>query len=204
MYITLRRYAGAGARADEIARKVESGLVPILKAAPGFRGYCAFASEDGDAASVSIFDDRSAATRANDAAHQWVQTEMRDLLPDPPEIFTGETDIAEVAREREQDAGSGQSLFVLIRKYSDLSLPPGWAQQNTVPVITGAPGFRGLYVAMAEGDSNRAAVVTLFDTRENAVRAHERIMEVIRDKGAAVAPTPPRVVMGGTIILATP
>lgn len=204
MYITLRRYAGAGARADEIARKVEAGLVPILKKASGFRGYCALASEDGDAVSISLFDNREAATRANDAARQWVQTELLDLVPDPPEVFTGETGVAEVAREHEQEAGSGKPLFVLIRKLSDLSTPPGWARQNTVPLITGLPGFRGLYVALAEGDSTRAAAVTLFDTRENALQAHERVMEVLRTKGAEVAPTPPRVVMGRTLIMATP
>ncbi len=204
MYITLRRYAGAASRADEIAHKVEGGLVPILKQSPGFRGYLALASEAGDAVSVSIFDDRDAAARANDAARQWVQSELRDLLPDVPEVFTGETTVAEVSREHEQHAGSGQPLFVLIRKFSDLNNARGWAPQNTVPTITQAQGFHGIYVAGAEGDSTKAAIVTLFDTRENALQSHEHIMQIIREKGREIAPTPPRVVMGQTLIMATP
>jgi heme-degrading monooxygenase HmoA len=202
MYITLRRYAGAGARADEIARKVEQGLVPILKRSPGFRGYCALASEAGDAVSVSIFDDRESATRANDAARQWVQSDLRDLLPDPPEVFTGETSVAEVSREQEQHAGSGQPLFVLIRKFADLKNARGWARQNTIPIITQAPGFRGFYIASAEGDETKAAIVTLFDTRENARQSHEQVMQIIREKGHDVAPSPPRVVMGQTLVMA--
>lgn len=194
MYVTLRRYSGGGARADEIARRVEQGLVPILKRSAGFRTYCALASEAGDAVSVSIFDDREAATRANDAARQWVQTDLRDLLPDPPEVFTGETTVAEVSREHERFAGSGKLPFVLIRKFSDLNNARGWARQNTIPTITQAPGFRSVYIAGAEGDATKAAIVTFFDTRENAVESHERVMQIIREKGRDIAPTPPRVV----------
>jgi heme-degrading monooxygenase HmoA len=203
MYITLRRYAGAASRAAEIARKVEGGLVPLLKQSQGFRGYCAFASEAGDAVSVSIFDDREAATRANEAARQWVQSELRDLLPHPPEVFTGETTVAELSREHEQHAGAGQPLFVLVRKFSDLNNARGWARENTIPAVTQAPGFRGIYVAGAEGDSTKAAVVTLFDTRENALQSHERVMEIIREKGRDIAPTPPRVVLGQTLVMTT-
>src|SRR5688500_62109 len=117
MYVTLRRYAGVASRAPEIVRKVEAGLIPVLTRSQGFRSYCALASEAGDAVSISVFDDRESATRANEAARQWVQTDLQDLLPDPPEVFTGETAVAEVSREQEQQAGAGQSLFVLIRKF---------------------------------------------------------------------------------------
>ena len=41
MYVTLRRYPGAGARIGEIARKVGQGVVPMIKGQPGFRGHCA-------------------------------------------------------------------------------------------------------------------------------------------------------------------
>jgi hypothetical protein len=38
MYVTLRRYAEVGARMYEIrARKVEQGMVPLLKGQPGFQ-----------------------------------------------------------------------------------------------------------------------------------------------------------------------
>ena len=57
MHLTFRRYSEFGARMYEMVfRKVEAGLVPKLKALPGFRVYCAFLSEDGDGVSVTVFD----------------------------------------------------------------------------------------------------------------------------------------------------
>jgi hypothetical protein len=47
MHVTVRKYAGKGALIDKLVPPVRDGLVPLLKRAPGFKGYCAFASEDG-------------------------------------------------------------------------------------------------------------------------------------------------------------
>ena len=57
MHVTVRKYAGRGALIDKLVQPARDGLVPLLKWAPGFRGYCAFASEDGHVVSVSVFDD---------------------------------------------------------------------------------------------------------------------------------------------------
>jgi hypothetical protein len=43
---------------------------------PGFRGYCAFASEDGHVVSVTIFDDRQSAMRAGDRVREWVVSNL--------------------------------------------------------------------------------------------------------------------------------
>jgi hypothetical protein len=56
MYLTLRRYAGVAPQIDQVSLKVKAGLVPILKRAPGFRGYCTLATEAGDGVSLSLFD----------------------------------------------------------------------------------------------------------------------------------------------------
>src|SRR3954471_23221487 len=100
MYVTLRRYAEIGVGMYQIvARKVEEGLVPMLKGQPSFRCYCAFVSEDGDGVSVTVFGDREPATLANERARGWVRDNLRDLVPDPPEEAAGECEITEVARE---------------------------------------------------------------------------------------------------------
>src|SRR4051812_26651234 len=119
MYVTLRRYAEVGARMYEIvARKVEEGLVPTLKAQPGFQCHCAFVSEDGEGVSVTVFDDRAQAAMANEQVRGWGQANLRDLLPDRPEVFEGECGIVEVSRERR--AGRGQSPIVVVREFADL------------------------------------------------------------------------------------
>ena len=89
MYVVIRRYA-AGARADEVARRVGEGLVPILTKTPGFRAYYAFVGEDGRPVSVSIVESRDAAVVANERAREWVAANMADLIPDPPEVMMGE------------------------------------------------------------------------------------------------------------------
>jgi hypothetical protein len=89
VFVVIRRYA-AGARADEVARRVGEGLVPILRRQPGFRAYYAFLGEDGRPVSVSILDSRAAAVIASERAREWVGANMADLIPDLPEITMGE------------------------------------------------------------------------------------------------------------------
>jgi hypothetical protein len=89
VFVTIRRYA-AGARADEVARRVGEGLVPVLQQQPGFRAYYAFVGEDGRPVSVSIVANRDAAVVANQRAREWVAANMADLIPDPPEVSMGE------------------------------------------------------------------------------------------------------------------
>jgi hypothetical protein len=88
VFVVIRRYA-AGARADEVARRVGEGLVPVLRDLPGFRAYYAFVGEDGRPVSVSIVAHRGAAVAANDRAREWVAANMADLIPDPPEVTMG-------------------------------------------------------------------------------------------------------------------
>jgi len=207
MYVTLRRYGGAAGKVGEIAPRIERELVPMLKGQPGFKGYLALASEQGDAVSVTIFEDRDRAARANEQARGWVQANLRDALPDPPEVFAGECGLAEVSGEHRQGAGSGQPLYVLVRK-SDLAA--GWeealasARRHSVPVVTGSPGFRGIYIVPDDGDRGRVATVTLFDGREEAQRSHERVVAAMQEKMRDAVPNPPRVAASGlTAILAT-
>jgi hypothetical protein len=88
MFVVIRRYA-AGARADEVAQRIGKGLVPILRAEPGFRAYYAFVDEDGRPISVSIVDSRPAAIAANERARAWVTANMADLISGSPEVSMG-------------------------------------------------------------------------------------------------------------------
>jgi hypothetical protein len=88
MFVVIRKYRGGG-RPEEIAQRVGEGLVPVLRQQPGFRAYYAFVSEDGHPVSVSVCDGREAAVRASDRAREWVTANMKDLIPDPPEVTMG-------------------------------------------------------------------------------------------------------------------
>ena len=205
MYVTLRRYPEIGARMYEmIARKVEEGLVPMLKRQPGFRCYYAIVSEDGDGLSVTVFDERGQAARANEQVRGWGQANLRDLLPDRPEVFAGECGVAEAARGR--GAGQGQPPIVVVREFADLGPVEETrdvVRRHALPVITGSPGFRAVYMFRDEQKQSRGATVALFDTRADALRSHEGFLQVLREKAADVAPTAPRAATGRAIVFAT-
>jgi hypothetical protein len=110
MFVVIRKYA-AGARADEVARRVGEGLVPILRQQPGFRAYYAFVGEDGRPVSVSIVDSQATAIAANERVREWVAANMADLIPDPPEVAMGEmlVDAATSGEEAEERGGTAEA-----------------------------------------------------------------------------------------------
>ncbi|MBC4019109.1 antibiotic biosynthesis monooxygenase family protein [Siccirubricoccus deserti] len=206
MYVVIRR-TGLTGSPEEAARRARAHIVPLLRGRPGFRGYCAFVTEQGDSAySVSIFDDKGTAMDAHRCVRQWVDANMRDLMPDEPEVVGGETVFDSIAHPQEQKDPQ-QALFVVIRSYRGL---PGQTEamhsvvsQYTLPAITNAPGFRGFYAFRDEADPDRAISITLFDTHEEAMRAHEQVVGIMRKRLGEMAYQPPRTVMGETVVLAT-
>jgi hypothetical protein len=205
MYITLRRYAGAAARMEQIAVKVQAGLVPILTGAAGFKGYCAVKAEGGDGVSVSLFERQEQAAQANEQARAWVQSELRDLLPDPPEIFAGRADVSAEAAGQGGAFGRGGELYVVIREFRDMARPDDaerFARETSMPLIRGLPGFLAFYSGWGDPGRTRAAVLTLFDRRENAERANEQVLALIREKGGTVVPPPFRVTAGKALVAA--
>jgi hypothetical protein len=131
---------------------------------------------------------------------------MRDLLPEAPEVVTGETVFDSIAHPQEQWTDSQQALFVVIRTYHGL---PGQTEtmhslvsQHTLPAITDAPGFRGFYAFRDEANPDRAVSVTLFDSREGALRSHERVVAIMREQLGEMAYQAPQVTLGETVVLA--
>ena len=199
MHVTIRKYAGKGALIDKLVPPVRDGLVPLLKSAPGFKGYCAFGSDDGHIVSVSVFDDREAATRANEQVRGWVVSNLGELLPNLPEALAGEALLHDVSKLQ----SGGGDMFATVRVYDGV-LPKEEAvritREHALPLVTGALGFRGFDAMLDERDASRAVSVSLYDTREHAMAAQERIVATMRDK--RFAPNPPGVMAGRTVVVA--
>lgn len=66
-----------------------------------------------------------------------------------------------------------------------------------------SPGFRAVHVFGDEQKRSRAATVALSDTRADALRSHERLLQALREKAGGVAPTAPRVAAGRLIVTAS-
>ena len=201
MYVIIRRYSGKGGLMDRLAPQVRDGLVPLLRQAPGFRSYCALASEDGHLVSVSAFDDRSNADAANDKAREWVAANMRDALPDPPEVLAGE-----VRRELTGQAQSGaEGGYVAIRQYDgvrSIERLSALADEHVLPVIRQAPGLRRHYTLTSGQEYGQVVAVSVFDTRENAMRVSDQVVGIMRERAKELAPNPPRVTAGKAAVVA--
>jgi hypothetical protein len=201
--ISKSRLPGSGM---DVALRVRDHVVPLLQGQPGFRGYCVFVAEQGDAAcSVGIFDDRESAREADSRIRDWTGVHMRDLVAGEPEVLGGEAAFHAVSEPQEQQKDRHQALFAVIRHYQGL---PGQTETmhslvsgHTLPAITQAQGFRGFYAFRDEEDPNQAISFTLFDGRENAVGAHEEVLSIMREQLGELAYQEPEVVMGETVVL---
>ena len=202
MYAMVRIYAGKGGLLDGLAPRVRDGLVPLLRQAPGFQSYCCFASEDGHIVSVSAFDDRPTADAANAKVREWVGANLRDALPDPPEVLAGE-----VRREVQGQGRSGaEGAYVVIRQYDgvrSIERLTALADEHVLPVIRQAPGLRGDYTFTSGQDQGRVVAVSVFEGRENALRMSERVVGIMRERAKDFAPDPPRVTAGEAVVVAS-
>jgi hypothetical protein len=202
MHAMVREYAGEGGLMDRLAPWVRDGLVPLLRQAPGFRSYCCFASEDGHILSVSAFDDRPTAEAANAKAREWVGANLRDALPDPPEVLAGE-----VRREVQgQGRGAAEGAYVVVREYGgvcSIEQLTALADEHVLPVIRRAPGLWRHYAFTSAQDQGRVVAVSVFEGRENAMRVGERVVGIMRARAKEVAPEPPRVTAGEAVVVAS-
>jgi heme-degrading monooxygenase HmoA len=186
MHIMISRYAGAAGMAAEAAPKAQRGLVPILKDQPGFHGYAALGSEQGDIVSVSIWESGAAAAAARPKIGEWVSSNLTGL-DQPTERFMG--DVGPHAIAVPQSGGPAQSLYCMVRKAENL--PSTSIQQPVVEEMLAATqkvlGFRGAYWLRSAEDQTRGASVLFFDTREHANAAHEVVLAIMRKHQPDVA-----------------
>ncbi len=101
MYASVRWYEmDDPAAVDEAMRRVEEGFAPIISKAPGFIAYYALDAldaGDGVVVSISIFTDQAGAEESNAVAAEWVMENLAPLVPNPPDITTGEVKVHKTA-----------------------------------------------------------------------------------------------------------
>ena len=88
MYATIRSYSGSEL-ADALATR-ESEIRDVIGAIDGFRAYYLIRTTDGNAVTVSVFDDQAGAEASTGAAADYVRENLADVAPGPPEVTTGE------------------------------------------------------------------------------------------------------------------
>jgi hypothetical protein len=89
-HAVIRRYEGLDPRTvDEVARRVNEGLVPLLSQLPGFVAYCALDAGGGVVASITICADQAGADEATRTAAVWAKEHLASLVPKLPEFTAG-------------------------------------------------------------------------------------------------------------------
>jgi hypothetical protein len=90
VYVNVRKFQLKG-NEEHVQVAVKSGLIPILKAAPGFQAHWIISCTDGDLAAVSIFDTEAHSHAATEQALAWINSNIRELVILPPTaMFSGE------------------------------------------------------------------------------------------------------------------
>jgi heme-degrading monooxygenase HmoA len=78
MQARMATYKFSGDDAQALARRAESGILPILESQPGFKAYTV-AIGDGEVFSLSVWDTRAAAETGSEVVASWVAENMTEI-----------------------------------------------------------------------------------------------------------------------------
>ena len=80
MYAAIRQAKAKSGSAEELARRIKDGAVPIISDVDGFRAYYVVYAGDDTVTAISIFDKFEQAEEANKRAIAWIETDLGPLL----------------------------------------------------------------------------------------------------------------------------
>jgi heme-degrading monooxygenase HmoA len=89
MYATIRSYSGSPGLVDVLLEH-ESDVRQLITAIDGFRSYYLVRASDGEAVTISVFDDQSGGEESTRQAAEWVRENLADLSVSPPKVTEGE------------------------------------------------------------------------------------------------------------------
>ncbi len=96
MFTSIRRYNVRRGSADELARRVQEGFVPLMRGMPGFRGYYLLDGGPDVLITISMFDSADEAFASNQTAANWVRNNVLEFTKGLPDVMVGNALIAEV------------------------------------------------------------------------------------------------------------
>jgi len=87
MYTAIRRLKVRPGAFDEALKRDESGLVPLLRSAPGFVEFDLVQVGEDMGVSITIFETQEQADEANRRAADWVKQNIAPLVAGPAETL---------------------------------------------------------------------------------------------------------------------
>ena len=89
MYATVRNYAGNAELVDALVQN-ESEVKRLIEEIDGFKAYYLIRTIEGDAMSISVFEDKSGGDESSRRAAEWVRENLSDLSVGAPQVSEGE------------------------------------------------------------------------------------------------------------------
>jgi hypothetical protein len=99
-FAAIRRGKLKPGMAEEFAKRVKAGALPVMKKMDGFKGYYLVISADDTAMAVSLFANRAVAETSTQTLMPWIKENLGPLLASPTEAIDGEVMVSDVAELR--------------------------------------------------------------------------------------------------------
>ena len=95
MFTSIRKYSVKRGSAEELARRVREGFVPLIRQMDGFRGYYLLDGGPDVLITISMFESVDAAVASNEVSANWVRNNVLEFTKGMPEVMIGNALIAE-------------------------------------------------------------------------------------------------------------
>jgi hypothetical protein len=89
MYAAIRQGKAKTGTAEELARRIKEGAIPIISDVEGFMAYYVVYAPDDTVTAISLFNNHAGAEEANRRALAWIEKDLAPLLVGPATAFAG-------------------------------------------------------------------------------------------------------------------
>jgi hypothetical protein len=89
MYAAIRQAKAKPGMAEELARRIKMGAIPIVSNVEGFMAYYVVYAPDDTLTAISVFNNYAGAEEANRRALAWIEKNLAPLLATPATAMAG-------------------------------------------------------------------------------------------------------------------
>ena len=89
MYAAIRQAKAKTGTAEELARRIKEGAIPIISDVEGFIAYYVVYAPDDTVTAISVFKNFAGAEEANRRAIAWIEQNLAPLLVGPATAVAG-------------------------------------------------------------------------------------------------------------------
>jgi quinol monooxygenase YgiN len=89
LFAAIRRGKVKPGMADEFAKRVKAGALPVMQKMDGFKGYYLITGADDTIIAVSLFTNKAVAETSTQTLMPWIKENLGPLLASPTEAIDG-------------------------------------------------------------------------------------------------------------------